>query len=66
MKDLFDRIVAWLDVNKFYVVAYVAFMTLFWFIGTPNMSAFTAYFGLCVLHIFFFAGVYIIKTNFLD
>jgi membrane protein YdbS with pleckstrin-like domain len=66
MQDLIDRVLIWLDINKFYVIAYVVFITLFWFLGSPKMSAVTAYFGLCVIHLVFFAGVYIIKTKFLE
>ena len=66
MKDLIDRILIWLDINKWYVAAYAVFITLFWFIGTPKMSAVTAYFGLCVIHLVFFAAVYLIKTKFLE
>lgn len=66
MRDILDRIIIWFQTNKWYVAAYVAFIVVFWFIGSPKMSAVTAYFGLCVIHLVFFAAVYIIKNNFLE
>ena len=66
MSDFIERIIEVIKDNKWYIAAYVVFIALFWFIGTPKMSAATAYFGLCVLHLFYFAAVYFFKNIYPD
>ena len=66
MSNFTERIKAWFEDNLWYVVAYVVFIALFWFVGTPKMSATVAYFGLCVLHLFYFAAVYFFKNIYPD
>lgn len=51
----------WLKANKWYVLAYVVFIAVFWFWKAQQMSAFEAYFGLVALHVAFLFGVWIVK-----
>lgn len=66
MRDFLKRIKEWFLDNKWYIAAYVVFIALFWFIGMPKMSAATAYFGLCVLHLVYFAAVYFFRNIYPD
>lgn len=61
MKDLWIRFEDWLFDNKWYIAAYVVFIALFWFIGTPKVTPAEAYFGLCFIHLFYFLGVHFVK-----
>jgi len=66
MRDFIERIIEVIKDNKWYIAAYVVFIALFWFVGAPKMSASVAYFGLCVLHLFYFAAVYFFKNIYPD
>lgn len=62
MKDFLARIGYWFDDNKWFIIGYVAFIAVFWMFAAPKMTAVTAYFGLCVLHLLYFAIVYFFKN----
>jgi hypothetical protein len=57
-----SKLSTWFKAWRWYVVAYVVFIVLFWFVGTPSMTKAEAYFGLVGLHLVFAGGVWVARN----
>lgn len=56
------KLSTWFRTWRWYIVAYVALVVLFWFVGTPNMSKFEAYLGLVALHAVYAGAVWVARS----
>jgi len=59
------KLLGWLKANWIVAAAYVAYIILFWFVGHNHLkiTVTTAYFGVVILHLFFFLLVWKVKQK---
>lgn len=57
-----SKLSAWFKTWRWYIVAYVAFVTLFWFVGKPHdMKPLTAYLAVNALNLVYAGAVWVVR-----